>query len=157
MKRKPIAGIACLCQDPEGNIIGSRYKSERSDLRERKYIHKMRGEHWGVMLTEVLRRYPFPEVEGFVPEGLVWMEIAKDYDDYCINEPLRVYHYGQPDALSNVKRSYGWWLYHLAVSKRDWRYFIHAPLRISYSFVMAFIFVCSSRIRAKSSGSLPNA
>ncbi len=139
-RNKPIAGIAVLCQDTDGNIIGDYYKTERSDLRERKYIHKMKGEHWGVILTEVARKYPFPEVKGFVPEGLVWMEIAKDYDDYCINEPLRIYYQNSPDALSKQRRTAGWVLYHRAVIKRDWRFFLHAPLRIGYSFLVCLFY-----------------
>lgn len=138
-RNKPIAGIAVLCQDPEGNVIGDLYKNDRSDLRERKYKHKIKGEHWGVVLTEVARKYPFPEVEGFVPEGLVWMEIAKDYDDLCINEPLRVY-YPSPDSLtSKTKTTRGWVLYHRSVLRRDWTFFPWAPLRLLYSlYVVLF-------------------
>ncbi len=137
---KPIAGVAVLCQDPSGEIIGDPYLTHRSDLRERKYIHKIKGEHWGMVLTEVARKYPFPEVEGFVPEGLIWMEMAKDYDDLCANEPLRIYHKGEPDALSRTRRSYGWVLYHRAVVRRDWRFFHYAPLRISYSFLITLLY-----------------
>lgn len=156
-KSRPIAGVACLCQTPNGEIVGDEFRSSRSNMRNRKYIDKMKGEHWGMMLTEVARRYPFPEIEGFVPEGLVWMEMALDYDDYCINEPLRIYHANEPDALSKIRRSAGWWLYHCAVAKRDRRYFWYAPLRITYSFAIAFIFACSSRMRFRSSGRRPNA
>ena len=140
MKRKPIAGIAVLCQDPNGKIIGDNYKTAQSDLRERKYIHKTKGEHWGCMLTSVLREHPFPEVKGFVPEGLVWMEIAKHYDDLCVNEPLRTYYQDEPDALSKDRRSYGWVLYHRSVIRRDWRFFPYAPLRIGYSFLVCLIY-----------------
>ncbi len=144
-KRKPIAGVSCLCQDASGNIIGDRYKTDRSDLRQRKYVHKIKGEHWGMMLTEVARKYPYPEIEGFVPEGIVWMEMAKDYDDLTINEPLRVYHHSEPDALSNVRRSYGWVLYHRAVVRRDWRFFCCAPLRIGYSVLVTMLFCWKRR------------
>ncbi len=138
-KSKPVAGIAVLCADPDGTVIGTPYQSEQSDLRERKYVHKIKGEHWGVMLTSVARQYPFPEVKGFVPEGLVWMEIAKHYDDVCVNEPLRVYYRGEPDALSKVRRSYGWLLYHRSVIRRDWRYALKAPLRIGYSLLVCLV------------------
>ncbi len=139
VKRKPIAGVAVLCQDPSGEIIGNPYLTHRSDLRERKYIHKIKGEHWGMVLTEVARKYPFPEVEGFVPEGLAWMEMAKDYDDLCANEPLRIY-YQTPNSLSRVRRSYGWVLYHRAVVRRDWKYLFHAPLRIGYSVLISLLY-----------------
>ncbi len=138
---RKVAGVAVLCADPDGKVIGTRYsEAERfSSLADRKYIHKLKGEHWGVVLTSVARQYPFPEVKGFVPEGLVWMEMACDYDDICVNEPLRVYYRDEPDALSKVRRSYGWLLYHRAVVRRDWRYVLHAPLRIGYSLMVCLV------------------
>lgn len=106
-RSKPIVGISCLSQDPEGNIIGDPYINDRSDLRERQYVHGLKGEKWGCILTEVVRQFPFPEVKGFVPEGLVWLAVAKHYDDLTINEPLRIYYQDQPDALS--RRKCRWW------------------------------------------------
>lgn len=135
-----IAGVAVSCQTPSGEPIGDRYRERASSLRDRKYVDKLKGEHWGMVLTEVARRYPFPEVDGFVPEGLVWMEMAVDYDDFCVNEPLRIYHAGEPDALSKQRRTYGWVLYHRAAVRRDWRYFPYAPLRIGYSVLVCLLF-----------------
>ncbi len=86
-------GVAGLCADRNGNIIGDRYpiEAEHSTLRERQYVHKVRGEKWGCMRMDICREYPFPDIDGFVPEGLVWLDIAKKYKDYCINEVWRIY------------------------------------------------------------------
>lgn len=87
-------GVAGLCADANGNIIGDRYPEAavHSTLRERKYIYKIKGEHWGSVRTDIARQYPFPDdIDGFVPEGVVWMDIAKKYKDYCVNEVFRVY------------------------------------------------------------------
>lgn len=140
---KPIAGIACLSQDPDGNIVGTPYKTERSDLRERQYhpAHKTTGEKWGVVLTEVARRFPYPEIEGFVPEGYVWMEMAKYYDDLCINEPLRIY-YPSEDGLSRDFSRYfthGSILYAQAMVRRDWRYAWYAPMRFIKAAVLGVL------------------
>lgn len=138
-----IAGIACLCQDPDGNIVGTAYsEAERvSSLRDRVYVHGLEGEHWGCILTEVVRRYPYPEVKGFIPEGYVWMEIAKDYDDLCINEPLRVYYPG-PDSLSrqwNRHLTHGSILYAQAMVRRDWWYARRAPWRFFRAAVLGLL------------------
>ena len=132
-RNKPLMGIAVLCQDPDGNIIGTPYKTSRSDLRERIYEHGQKGEHWGIMLTEIARKYPYPEIPGFVPEGLVALEMAKDYDEICINEPLRIY-YPSADGLSrDYSRyfTYGSILYAQAMLRRDWRYAWRFPGRFS--------------------------
>lgn len=95
-------GVAGLCADRNGNIIGDKYPeaATHSTLRERQYVHKVRGEKWGSMRMDICRRYPFPDdIDGFVPEGLVWLDIAKKYKDYCVNEVWRIYD-PQPGGLS---------------------------------------------------------
>ena len=90
-------GVAGLCADRNGNVIGTRYSDAmtHSTLRERKYVHHMTGEHWGSIRMDIARDYPFPEhIDGFVPEGLVWLDIAKTYKDYCVNEVYRIYDRG---------------------------------------------------------------
>lgn len=136
---KPIVGISCLCQDPEGNIIGDPYINNQSDLRERQYVHKLKGEKWGVVLTEVLRQFPYPEVKGFIPDGYVWMEIAKYYDDYTINEPLRIYYHNEPDSLSRIRLSRGMVMYARRMLVRDWRYARYQPFRFLKAAIYALI------------------
>ncbi len=92
--RAAYCGVAGLCADRTGQIIGDKYSdaATHSTLRERKYVHKVKGEHWGMMRTDIVKRYPFPDdIDGFVPEGLVWLDIAKTYKDYCVNEVFRIY------------------------------------------------------------------
>ncbi len=87
-------GVAGLCADRNGAVIGTRYTEAmtHSTLRERIYVHKMKGEHWGSMRMDIARQYPFPDhIDGFVPEGVVWLDIAKKYKDYCVNEVFRIY------------------------------------------------------------------
>ncbi len=88
------SGVACLCADRNGVVVGTRYSEAEthSTLAERKFIHKMKDEHWGFVRMDIARQYPFPEhIDGFVPEGLVWLDIAQKYKDYCVNEVYRIY------------------------------------------------------------------
>ena len=92
-------GVAGLCADRNGNIIGDKYppEAEHSTLRERQYVYKVKGEKWGCMRMDICREYPFPDhVDGFVPEGIVWLDIAKKYKDYCVNEVYRIYNEQKP-------------------------------------------------------------
>ena len=87
-------GVAGLCADRNGNIIGTRYTDAmtHSTLAERKFVHHMKGEHWGFVRMDIAREYPFPDdIDGFVPEALVNLAIAKKYKDYCVNEVFRIY------------------------------------------------------------------
>ncbi len=90
-------GVAGLCIDTNGVVVGSKYTEAmtHSTLAERKFIHKMKGEHWGSMRMDICRQYPFPDdIDDFVPEGLVWLAIAEKYKDYCVNEVFRIYSNG---------------------------------------------------------------
>jgi glycosyltransferase involved in cell wall biosynthesis len=88
------SGIDGLCARPDMTLAGDPYPKSPMDtnLAEMKFIHKMKGEHWGVVRTDVARRYPFPKVIGFVPEGAVWFEIAKKFQTRAVNEIFRIYY-----------------------------------------------------------------
>jgi glycosyltransferase involved in cell wall biosynthesis len=49
-------------------------------------VHGVTGDTKGVHRTEILTAYPFPEHQGFVPEGLVWNRIAARYKTRFINK-----------------------------------------------------------------------
>jgi glycosyltransferase involved in cell wall biosynthesis len=95
-ERPHFAGIWGLCRDQHGAVVGDRYPASPfdADLREVHYVHRISGEKWGVVRTEVLRKFPFPEIRRtrFIPEGTVWLEIAKTYKTRYVNEVLRIYY-----------------------------------------------------------------
>lgn len=94
-ERARFSAVTALCVDQHGRLIGTAFPQEfiDSDSLEIRYRHKVRGEKWGFHRTDVLRRFPFPEVVGLthVPEGIVWNRISREYRTRFINEPLRVY------------------------------------------------------------------
>jgi glycosyltransferase involved in cell wall biosynthesis len=94
-ERTRFAAVWCLCLNEEGNIIGDKFPEDvfDSDTLEIFFRHKVRGEKWACLRTDVLRQFPFPEnVQGLVPEGVVWSAIAKCYKTRFINQALRIYH-----------------------------------------------------------------
>ena len=54
-----------------------------------------------VFRTDVMREFPFPEIEGekFCPEVLVWNRIARKYKLRYFNEAIYVAEY-QPEGLT---------------------------------------------------------
>jgi glycosyltransferase involved in cell wall biosynthesis len=95
-QRAGFSGIAGLCCDQSGKVIGDRYPADPLDIsfRDLYYRLRLRGEKWGAELTEVIRKFPFPEVRGtqFTPEGTVWLAIGKHYKIRCVNEVFRTYY-----------------------------------------------------------------
>lgn len=95
-EQKPLfSGICGLCKDQYGRFVGNRFPLDimDSDSLEIHYRYGVKGEKWGFQRSEVLGRYPFPDVEGarYIPEGVVWNSIAKSCKTRFVNETLRTY------------------------------------------------------------------
>ncbi|MFH0789442.1 MAG: glycosyltransferase family A protein, partial [Pseudomonadota bacterium] len=82
-EREKFVGVTGHCMDQGGKIVGDKFPSEGldSDSLEIRYKFKIKGEKWGFLRTDVLRKYPFPVVQNskFIPEGIIWSAIAKKY------------------------------------------------------------------------------
>jgi glycosyltransferase involved in cell wall biosynthesis len=94
------ANLSCLCAYPDGTIIGGPYPADHVDaFTLADQLRHRTCERWGINRTDVLREFPFPEGERFVPEALVWNRIARKYAARFFNEALRIYEPGA-DSLS---------------------------------------------------------
>ena len=81
--QKPhFAGVQGLCVHTDGSLVGKTYSDDgfldTTTLERNK--HGIVGDKAEIYYTDVLRRYPFPEIEGekFLTEGIVWNKIAGD-------------------------------------------------------------------------------
>jgi glycosyltransferase involved in cell wall biosynthesis len=100
-KKHRFVGMTGLCATPSGEVVGSRFPSEVFDSDALGLVaSRVDGDKAGFLLTEVLRQFPFPEDLGsFVPEGLVWNRIARQFATRYFNETVMVREY-QSDGLS---------------------------------------------------------
>jgi glycosyltransferase involved in cell wall biosynthesis len=107
--RNEFTGVTCLAQDPDGNLVGSRFPVDSLDSNSLEVRHKygVRGEKWGFHRTKVLGQFPYPEVAGedpYVPPSLVWNRIALRFKMRYVNDVLRIYYPPSPDALRSRRR-----------------------------------------------------
>jgi glycosyltransferase involved in cell wall biosynthesis len=67
-----------------------------------RYKYRMQGDMAEVFKTEILKQYPFPEIEGekFCPEALIWNRIAIKYKLRYFNENIYLCEY-LPDGLTS--------------------------------------------------------
>ncbi|XOT96893.1 glycosyltransferase family 2 protein, partial [Alcaligenes pakistanensis] len=102
-ERPGYAGITGLCVRPDGKVVGDMFPQDVFDASslDISFRYHVRGEKFGCLSTAVLRKFPFPDqIEGFVPESLVWRAIARaGYKNRFVNTVFRVYH-NSPDSLS---------------------------------------------------------
>lgn len=95
-QRARYVAVTGLCARPDGEIVGQPFPHDMFDASaaDLYFRYRVKGEKFGSLRTEVLRRFPFPEeVAGYVPESLIWWAMARDgYLNRCINRVIRVYH-----------------------------------------------------------------
>lgn len=98
------AGICCLRNYPDGSIIGTTFRGDYVDALtyERGKIG-ITGDKSEIYYTEVLRRYPFPEIDGerFCPEALIWNRISEDGLKLRYFNKAIYYCDYQPDGLTS--------------------------------------------------------
>ena len=123
-QKRICAGINCLCRDGDtGQIIGNINRiAPYAFVYDTPYMLKNRlyFDRWGVTRTDILRKFPFPEIKGvhFFPEGFVWNKIGRRYKKVNTNEVLRIVNY-QKDGFSKniisnyIRNSKAHYLYHL--------------------------------------------
>lgn len=96
-------GVAGVDAYPDGGIVGSGLPApiidcNSIDIRSKYHVT---GDLSEVFRTDVMREFPFPEIEGekFCPEALVWNRIARKYKLRYFNEAIYVAEY-QPEGLT---------------------------------------------------------
>ena len=106
--KESFSGVAVLCQDPNGKIIGRSYPAAGGDEYPVRMLARgyLKGEKWGFHRTEVLRRYPCPQFEGetYVPDGLIWNRVGSRYRQRHVNEALRVYEQCADSVTFQLRR-----------------------------------------------------
>lgn len=137
--RHAFSGVDALCCDQYGKIVGDKYPYEPFDvsLRDMKYVHHLSGEKWGVGRTEIVRRFPFPDVARgqYLPEGIVWLDIAKKFKSRAVNEVVRIYYVDESEpGVTTAKKNrnlsthaLGRWHYYVWMLTNDLEYFFRAP------------------------------
>lgn len=104
-ERAGFCGVAALCADPEGRIVGTPFPSDvlDSDYIEIRTRYGVQGDKAEMYITPIVRTFPlYPEFDGetFVLEALLWHRIAAaSYKMRFCNEVVRMVEY-LPDGLT---------------------------------------------------------
>ena len=98
-ERSGFSTVAALCVDDTGHVMGTRFQTAVTDSHnlEARFRYSVTGEKWGIHRTDVLREFPFPDIDGsHVPEGILWARIGRRFKTRYVNEVLRLYYTDQP-------------------------------------------------------------
>ncbi|WP_211335162.1 glycosyltransferase family 2 protein [Thiocapsa rosea] len=104
--RNGFTGIVTRSQDSNGKAYGRSFPKSPLDTNALDLRHriKVRANLWGFHRTSVLREFPFPDDRDvrYVPENIVWDEIARKYQVRCINEYPRIYYQDSGNQLTKA-------------------------------------------------------
>ena len=155
---KNIAGILAHSIDQNNNFIGRRWPKNtiaKSVIELWVDDEAVYGEKMPIYLTNILKKYRFPSLKDsneLIPEGVVWMQIAKKYKMILLDDVTRIYEINNFDALSKsaLIDEIGSWgktiLFSILINFSS-KYFIYRPIR----FVKVAINASRYRIRSRTS------
>jgi glycosyltransferase involved in cell wall biosynthesis len=108
-ERGKYSGINVLGMDGlTGETVGDPFPASPFDTNnlELKYVHRVRGEKWGCIRTDLLAAHPFPDepLAPYFPETYVWFQLARHWAVRCVNERLRIIHRDQPNHVTSRTR-----------------------------------------------------
>ena len=145
-ERRAFYSVGGLCCDQSGRIVGDTCPTNPfdADLRELTYVHRVRGEKLIFGLTDVLRNYPFPEIPcTYMPESVVWLDVAKVFKTRWLNEVVRIYYVDDPETGATVSKrvslgdhAVGRWHYYIWLLNNDLEYFFQSPMPFLKAAVM---------------------
>ena len=105
-----LCGIGYLRGYSEYSRIGDAYSADRflSNFITERYNKGVDGDKAEVWVTEKLRGFQYPEVEGekFISESVAWIWLAKQYDMFFVNKIIYITEYlvgGLSDAGRNLR------------------------------------------------------
>ena len=132
-ERHRFAGVTCLVEKENGEVIGDRFPEENFDSTRAAlfFRHKVKGEKWGFNRTEVMLTAPIPEEHGRnYAMGLVLQSIGEVYKTRFINKSLRIYHQDAGEQISKrgPKSGAGRWFTYALELDNNIAFFFEAPL-----------------------------
>ncbi|MBO3443025.1 glycosyltransferase family 2 protein [Clostridium sp. CCUG 7971] len=101
-----LSGVVGLCEHTNGEIVGTKMPEEHQicHFADLYFKYNVKGDKSLVLLTDVIKKYPFPERKevNFLPESVVWHEISKDYKVKCINKTMIIRDYLDDGLTQNI-------------------------------------------------------
>lgn len=112
-QRDGFTGVTARCVDGRGRLVGEPGVQPilDSDSADATLVRKLMGERIGFHRTDILRSHPFPDTlpARFIPEGRIWLDIARRYRTRFIEAPARIFHDHDAPRLSNLDRAQRAW------------------------------------------------
>jgi len=105
-----IAGFLGLDITMDGELIGTRFPGSITRAKYYDYYNKygVKGDKKFVLRSGLSGRYPYPRFPGenYVGLNLKYLQLDRDYELLCLNEPLCIVEYLPEGSSRNMWRQY---------------------------------------------------
>ena len=109
-ERNNFSGINVQCLNTTtGKFVGDPFPEDRfiSNNLELKYRYGITGEKWGIIRTDLMSKYRYPEIRselGYFIDNIIWFGLAKDgYKVLCVNEAMKYYFVDTNNSVTKLK------------------------------------------------------
>jgi glycosyltransferase involved in cell wall biosynthesis len=100
--RQGFVGVTGRCMDQHGRFVGPPFPESPLDVTSQELLanYNVPGEKWGFLRTDVMRKFPFPTVDRYVQESVIWTAIGRHFKTRYVNDAYRIYYVGNAESLS---------------------------------------------------------
>ena len=134
--KESFVGVTVNCEDQYGSLVGDSFPKDPLDSNslETELRYRIKGEKFGILRLDVLRKFPFPASEFHINPSIVWRAISREYQTRYTNDILRIYYINEKDRedqvtfhLNSFETAYGKWLNSRAMLNEYMDWFFTAP------------------------------
>jgi glycosyltransferase involved in cell wall biosynthesis len=105
-KKSKIFAIVSRCLNPNGKPLEQKLNLKNKSISyiDLIYKHKRNIEKWLFINKKILTKYKFPEIDFYVPEGLIWSKISLKYNLWVLDECYRIFYTDTQNSITHSKK-----------------------------------------------------
>lgn len=105
-KKKNIFAIISRVTTPEGKPLESKlnFRDRSISLLDLWDKYKKKKEKWLFIKKNILVKYKFPEIDYYIPEGIIWEKISLNYNVWILDNCYRVFYSDTTNSVTHSKK-----------------------------------------------------
>ena len=105
-KKLKTFAIISRCLGPNGKPLEKKInlKEKSISYNDLIYRYKKNTEKWLFINKNILTKYRFPEIDYYVPEGIIWSKISLKYNLWLLDNCYRIFYSDTKNSITHSKK-----------------------------------------------------